>query len=186
VALAGGKGSGDASSIIQGGGEDLTRSAGQVRRADEPARRQTINLQAARAELARREQQQLEGLKRRFEDAILRDEKLAQFKNQIRLEITTEGLQVTVVDEQNRAMFDTGGAALKDYTATSCARSAACSTIWPFRWRVIPTRLSTRSVARLLELGYPLIARTRRGVTRRRHERQQGAASSGSSSLPRC
>jgi chemotaxis protein MotB len=116
VALAGGKGSGDASSVIQGGGQDLTRSAGQVARSDEPARRQTINLQAARAEIARREQEKLEGLKRRFEDAVLKDEKLAQFKNQIRLEITAEGLQVTVIDEQNRAMFDNGGAAIKDYT----------------------------------------------------------------------
>ena len=55
VAMAGGSGSGDASSVIQGGGEDLTRSAGQVQRSDEPARRQTINLQAARAEIARQE-----------------------------------------------------------------------------------------------------------------------------------
>jgi chemotaxis protein MotB len=116
VALAGGSGSGDASSVIDGGGEDLTRSAGQVRRADEPARRQTINLQAARAELARQEAERLEGLKRRFEQAIESNDKLSQFKNQIRLAITAEGLQVTVVDEQNRAMFDTGGAALKDYT----------------------------------------------------------------------
>jgi len=116
VALAGGKGSGDASSVIQGGGEDLTRSAGQVRRADEPARRQTINLQAARAELARQELEKLEGLKRRFEEALQRDQKLAAFRNQIRLEITAEGLQVTVIDEQSRAMFDTGRAALKDYT----------------------------------------------------------------------
>jgi chemotaxis protein MotB len=116
VALAGGSGSGDSSSILQGGGEDLSRSAGQVRRADEPAQRQTINLQAARAEIARREAERLEGLKRRFEQAIEDNEKLAPFKNQIRLAITTEGLQVTVVDEQNRAMFDTGGAALKNYT----------------------------------------------------------------------
>jgi chemotaxis protein MotB len=116
VAMAGGKGSGDASSVIQGGGEDLTRSAGQVRRADEPAERQTINLQAARAEIARREAERLEGLKQRFEQAIQSNEKLSQFKNQIRLAITAEGLQVTVIDEQNRAMFDTGGAAVKDYT----------------------------------------------------------------------
>jgi chemotaxis protein MotB len=116
VALAGGKGSGDASSIIQGGGEDLSRTAGQVRRSDEPAKRQTINLQAARAEMRRREQEKLENLRARFEQAMQNNDKLAQFKNQIRLEITAEGLQVTVVDEQNRAMFDTGGAALKDYT----------------------------------------------------------------------
>ena len=116
VAMAGGSGSGDASSVIQGGGEDLTRSAGQVQRSDEPARRQTINLQAARAEIARQEAERLEGLKRRFEEAVVNNEKLSQFKNQIRLAITTEGLQVTVVDEQNRAMFDTGGAVVKDYT----------------------------------------------------------------------
>jgi chemotaxis protein MotB len=116
VALAGGSGSGDSSSVIQGGGEDISRTAGQVRRADEPAKRQTINLQAARAEIARREAERLEGLKRRFEQAIESNEKLTQFKSQIRLAITTEGLQVTIVDEQNRAMFDTGGADLKDYT----------------------------------------------------------------------
>ncbi len=116
VALAGGSGSGDSSSVIQGGGQDLTRSAGQVQKADTPAQRQTINLQAARAELARREMEKLQGLKKRFEQAIEDDPKLAQFKNQIRLEITPEGLQITVIDEQNRVMFDTGRALLKDYT----------------------------------------------------------------------
>jgi chemotaxis protein MotB len=116
VALAGGSGSGDSSSVIQGGGQDLTRTTGQVQKTDAPAKRQTINLQAARAELARRELEKLEGLKKRFEDAIDKDPKLAQFKNQIKLEITPEGLQITVVDEQNRAMFDTGSASVKDYT----------------------------------------------------------------------
>lgn len=116
VALAGGSGSGDSSSVIQGGGTDLTRSVGQVQRADTPAQRQSINLQAAREELARRELEKLQGLKRRFEEAIQMDAKLQQFKNQIKLEITPEGLQISVVDEQNRAMFDTGRAALKDYT----------------------------------------------------------------------
>jgi chemotaxis protein MotB len=116
VALAGGSGSGDSSSVIQGGGTDLSRSTGQVQRTDDPAKRQTINLQAARAELARIELERLQSLKRRFEQAIEEDPKLSQFKNQIKLEITPEGLQITVIDEQNRAMFDTGRAQLKDYT----------------------------------------------------------------------
>ena len=116
VALAGGSGSGDSSSVIQGGGQDLSRSAGQVQRAETPAVRQTINLQAARAELARRELEQLENLKRRVETALESDPKLSQFRNQIKLEITPEGLQIQVIDEQNRAMFDTGRAAIKDYT----------------------------------------------------------------------
>jgi chemotaxis protein MotB len=116
VALAGGSGSGDSSSVIQGGGTDLTRTVGQVARAEDPSPRQTINLQAARAELRRRELQSLEALKQRFERAIDSDPKLSQFRNQIKLEITPEGLQITVIDEQNRAMFDTGRAVLKDYT----------------------------------------------------------------------
>jgi chemotaxis protein MotB len=87
-----------------------------VQKADTPAKRQTINLQAARAELRRRELEKLEGLKKRFENAIEQDQKLTQFKNQIKLEITAEGLQVTVIDEQNRVMFDQGRAQLKDYT----------------------------------------------------------------------
>ncbi len=116
VALAGGSGSGDSSSVIQGGGTDLTRSVGQVARSDSPSKRQTINLQAARAELKRREQEKLESLKKRFEQAMQKDPKLAQFKNQIKLEITPEGLQVTIVDEQNRAMFDAGRAVMKDYS----------------------------------------------------------------------
>ena len=55
VALQGGSGSGDSSSITRGGGQDLTRADGQVRRGDKPAERRTINLQAAKAEVAREE-----------------------------------------------------------------------------------------------------------------------------------
>src|SRR5690606_38403764 len=46
VSLQGGSGVGDSSSVIQGGGEDLTRSVGQVKRGDVQDRR-TINLDAA-------------------------------------------------------------------------------------------------------------------------------------------
>ena len=34
VSMAGGSGSGDATSVLQGGGKDLTRQAGQVKRGD--------------------------------------------------------------------------------------------------------------------------------------------------------
>jgi chemotaxis protein MotB len=39
VAMQGGSGSGDASSVVQGGGQDLSRSAGQVKRGDIEARK---------------------------------------------------------------------------------------------------------------------------------------------------
>ncbi len=38
---------GDSSSVMQGGGMDLTRTAGQQQMTDNPAKTRTINLQAA-------------------------------------------------------------------------------------------------------------------------------------------
>ena len=46
----GGSGSGDSSSSLKGGGQDLTKSSGQVKRGDVPAPRNTVNLQALRQE----------------------------------------------------------------------------------------------------------------------------------------
>ena len=51
VALFGGSGAGDASSVINGGGQDLTRSAGQVKRGDSQEQKKVVNIRAARAEL---------------------------------------------------------------------------------------------------------------------------------------
>jgi chemotaxis protein MotB len=46
----GGTGAGDASHVIKGGGQDLTRTTGQVKKGDIEADRKTINLQALKAE----------------------------------------------------------------------------------------------------------------------------------------
>jgi chemotaxis protein MotB len=116
VALQGGSGSGDSSSITRGGGQDLTRADGQVRRGDKPAERRTINLQAAKTEVAREEAARMAQLKQRVESALDGNPRLAAVRSQIRLDITDEGLRIQIVDEQNRPMFDTGSARLKDYT----------------------------------------------------------------------
>jgi chemotaxis protein MotB len=116
VALRGGSGSGDSSSVIQGGGQDLTRTHGQVQKTDRPDEKKTINLQAAKREFQRQERQRLEELKLRIETAINLNQKLSQFRRQLKLDITSEGLRIQLVDEQNRPMFDSGRAMLKDYT----------------------------------------------------------------------
>jgi chemotaxis protein MotB len=116
VALRGGSGSGDSSSIIQGGGQDLTRSYGQVEKTDTPQEQRTINLQAAQAEMQRKERERLEALKSKLEAAIAQEPQLAEFARQIKLDITREGLRIQIVDDQNRPMFDTGKAMLKEYT----------------------------------------------------------------------
>ena len=116
VALAGGSGSGDSSSIIKGGGKDLTRSEGQVKQGDLPTKKKIINLKAAQEEFLRQEIEKLKGLKSNIEKAIEANAKLAPFKKQILLDITSEGLRIQIVDEQNRPMFQSGRAELEPYT----------------------------------------------------------------------
>ncbi|MBK8317222.1 MAG: flagellar motor protein MotB [Betaproteobacteria bacterium] len=116
VAMSGGDGAGDATSILKGGGKDLTRQSGQVKKGDVEAKKTTSFSKEAQAEFRRKEQERLETLKADIEKMIEQSPQLAQFKKQMLLDITSEGLRIQIVDEQNRPMFDSGGAELKPYT----------------------------------------------------------------------
>ncbi|MEY4764661.1 MAG: hypothetical protein RI907_1334 [Pseudomonadota bacterium] len=116
VAFFGGSGAGDASSVVKGGGNNLSESVGQVKKgtqsetAAEKARKKAI-----RQEQARAEQERLRVLKAKVEEVIANDERLAKYKTQIKLDMTAEGLRIQIVDDQNRAMFDSGSSAVNLY-----------------------------------------------------------------------
>ena len=116
VAMSGGSGSGDSSSVIQGGGKDLTRKDGQVSKATDPVQKKTYDLKAAQADLERLEAGRLKALKARLESAIDANPMLKQFKKQLLLDITSEGLRIQIVDEKNRPMFASAKAELQPYT----------------------------------------------------------------------
>jgi chemotaxis protein MotB len=113
--LGGGSGSGDSSSVLKGGGTDLSRADGQVKKGDIEAKRKTVQLKALKADQRRAEIARLESLKKKVEDVIAANPKLAALKSQIRLEMTRDGLRIQIVDEQNRPMFDSGSAVVKSY-----------------------------------------------------------------------
>jgi chemotaxis protein MotB len=115
VSLSGGSGAGDATSILQGGGRDLTMSTGQVRYGDIDAERR-MRAEDLRKEFERREKISLNELKNSIEKLIEDNSTLRQFKNQLLLDVTTEGLRIQIIDEQNRPMFDTSSAELKPYS----------------------------------------------------------------------
>ena len=116
VAMSGGSGSGDSSSVIQGGGKDLTRRDGQVKKGDTPAEKKTYDLKAAKAALEREEGVRLQALKAKIEATIEANPLLKKYKNQLLLDITSEGLRIQIVDEQNRPMFALAKAELQPYT----------------------------------------------------------------------
>lgn len=98
VALSGGQGTGDATSVVKGGGTDLTRKSGQVKK-------------SAEAERAA-EKDRMNRLQKKIQQTIDQSAQLKTYKDQLKLEMTAEGLRIQIVDEQNRPMFSSGSAEL--------------------------------------------------------------------------
>ena len=115
VSMLGGSGSGDSSSVVKGGGQDLTRTTGQVKQGEIESKRSTVNLRILKAEQTRAEIARLEGLKRQLEGKIEGNERLAMMRSQILLDMTADGLRIQIVDEEGRPMFASGHAALQPY-----------------------------------------------------------------------
>ncbi len=116
IAMSGGSGSGDSSSVIKGGGADFTRKEGQVQKG--VIKEQKIDSETKKVLRERAELIKLEGLKKKIEQAIEANPALKKFENQLLLDITTDGLRIQIVDEQNRPMFALGKADLQSYTKT--------------------------------------------------------------------
>ncbi|WP_295995769.1 flagellar motor protein MotB [Rugamonas sp.] len=116
VAMRGGDGSGDSSSVIPGGGKDLSRKDGQVHNAEDPSSKKTYNLTAAKKALEAEEAARLQALKEKIQAKIDTNPLLKKYKNQLLLDFTSEGLRIQIVDEQNRPMFALAKAELQPYT----------------------------------------------------------------------
>jgi len=118
-AMSSGSGSGDSSSVIEGGGRDLTRRTGQVQKGAVEKINKEINPEsAAQAKRASEEMFRLKQVKAKIEKAIEANPELHKFKKQLLLDITTDGLRIQIVDAQNRPMFSSGRADLQPYTRT--------------------------------------------------------------------
>jgi chemotaxis protein MotB len=113
--LASGSGAGDASHVVKGGGQDLTRQTGQVKAGEVDSRKKTVNLRALKQEQIRAEIARLEDLKNKIEEKIDGNPRLAAFKSQLRLDMTRDGLRIQIVDDQNRPMFASGSAVVQPY-----------------------------------------------------------------------
>ena len=116
VAMTGGDGAGNSSSVIPGGGNDLTKVHGQVRRSDsETEKERRMSIDTARAERARQDAARIKALQSKIDAMITENPRLNEYKSQIRIDVTPDGLQIQIVDNQNRPMFDSGSALVKPY-----------------------------------------------------------------------
>ena len=116
VALMGGNMVGTSDALIKGGGKDLTKKQGQVKPVDGPKGKQkVVDIKDVKEALKKEETAKLEELKKKIEKAIEDSPTLSKFKNQLLLDITSDGLRVQIVDEKNRPMFNSSKAELQPY-----------------------------------------------------------------------
>lgn len=98
------------------GGKDITKKQGQVKPDDgSNGKEKLVDIKEAEEAMKKAETAKLEELKEKMEKAISDSPELSKFKNQLLMDLTSEGLRVQIVDEQNRPMFNSSKADMQPY-----------------------------------------------------------------------
>ena len=95
LSLIGGAGVGDATAPVPGGGTDLTRKDGQVNKGITKGKDKKKDVK-------------LQKLKERLEASIMKVPALEALRDQIRLEMTVDGLSIQIVDANRKPLFASG------------------------------------------------------------------------------
>lgn len=101
-----GPGGASTSMIKLGGAMEVPKGEG------EPMRKPTPEEMAQDMQEAAKLDQLMQEIKKQIENTPA----LIEFKEQLLLDITSEGLRIQIIDKKNRPMFDSGSAVLKPYT----------------------------------------------------------------------
>lgn len=111
VTMLGGPSSGNSSNVIPGGGTNMEETYGQEQKGDTDKKRIQMSAEEALASAERRmEVESLEKLKEKIVQQIEQDPNLQNLKHQVKMTVTNEGLEIQIVDEENRPMFKVGKA----------------------------------------------------------------------------
>jgi chemotaxis protein MotB len=124
AALFGGDRSADSSSILKGGGRDISTDLQGITRRTEGTIEKAMHTIAQNDDSAidpltgavdRREQERLHDLQVKLMQAIEANPVLRQFRQQIRIDSTLQGLRIEIVDTQKRPMFATASDHVEPY-----------------------------------------------------------------------
>jgi chemotaxis protein MotB len=115
VAYTGGSGAGETASVIQGGSKGLTTVNSAVQNSTQAFSKMERGRKKPSSEDPELEKKRLELLKVQIDELLMKNPQFERYREQIRLDVTSEGLRIQIVDDQSRPMFDLGSAVVKDY-----------------------------------------------------------------------
>lgn len=104
TAIAGGEKQANTRNVIPGGGPDPTTTEGERERIDRRIDHRPSEMQ-----------QRFKDLRRSVENAIQADPVLRELRNQLRFDMTREGLRIQLVDTDKRPMFELGSDQVAPY-----------------------------------------------------------------------
>lgn len=113
TSLLGGPASGASNIMLAGGGRDLMQQGMRAGNGPSPMRQSKSSGQDEALEQA--EGRKMREMKQTLEALIEASPKLKPFKKQLLLDVSSEGLRVQIIDEQNRPMFALSSAQLQPY-----------------------------------------------------------------------
>jgi chemotaxis protein MotB len=113
-----GPGGASTSMIKLGGTKEIPRGDGeklnQQNKVDEEVKPEVI--EAIDTEAIAKEKKTLDQLMEKLKETIEQSDMLKDFKDQLLLEVTPEGLRIQIIDKEKRPMFSAGSEKLKPYT----------------------------------------------------------------------
>lgn len=116
VSLSGGETSGDTTSVLKGGGPDISQDFGQINLGDsETLMNRKHAGDADTRQALENDRGLLAALNRSLREAIERSPLLHEFRDQLKVDFTRNGLRIQLVDDQRRPMFSLGSERLKPY-----------------------------------------------------------------------
>ena len=128
VALQGGSKSGDSKVVIQGGGLDLSSREGQTQRSDEVPGENDAQVEQKKFESLTESQKKaaiklqqaeeankLKAMREKLINQIDNSPRLKKYQNQLKIDVTDEGLRVLITDEANRPMFANASAEMQPF-----------------------------------------------------------------------
>lgn len=109
VAMFGGDSTGNRKNIVAGGGPNIEDSDGQVTATNKPLKSQDqIAKETKMEEASSDELQKLKELKSEINLSMEKDPSLSGLKDQLLMDVVSEGLRIQLIDNQKKPMFDVG------------------------------------------------------------------------------
>lgn len=102
---------------LGGSGDKVLAKADEVQRATVEEAKSVIDAETVQALAAEIENQQFQELAEEIREVIKTTEALKPLEEQVQLSVTKEGLQIQILDQESRPMFDSGSDEIKNHAS---------------------------------------------------------------------